>query len=195
MRCSRPRARSADFDGDVLVLYGDVPFVSAETMRRMLDRLHEADAPPRSCSLSAPPIRAPMAGSISDGRARIAKMVEYKDASEAERGGRPVQFGPDGGAQPQTCSALLGRVGNDNAAGEYYLPDIVMIALADGRASAVVVETDPDEVRGHQQPRRTRRGRGAVAGASREEAMAGRRHAARARDGVLQLRHRSSAAT
>jgi bifunctional UDP-N-acetylglucosamine pyrophosphorylase / glucosamine-1-phosphate N-acetyltransferase len=43
--------------------------------------------------------------------------------------------------------ALLARVGNDNAAGEYYLPDIVMLAAADGRASAVI-ETDADEVDG-----------------------------------------------
>jgi bifunctional UDP-N-acetylglucosamine pyrophosphorylase/glucosamine-1-phosphate N-acetyltransferase len=43
--------------------------------------------------------------------------------------------------------ALLGRVGNDNAAGEYYLPDIVMLAARDGRASAVI-ETEADEVAG-----------------------------------------------
>jgi bifunctional UDP-N-acetylglucosamine pyrophosphorylase/glucosamine-1-phosphate N-acetyltransferase len=42
---------------------------------------------------------------------------------------------------------LLARVGNDNAAGEYYLPDIVMIAATDGRRSAVV-EVDADEVAG-----------------------------------------------
>ena len=43
--------------------------------------------------------------------------------------------------------SLLARVGNDNAAGEYYLPDIVMLAAADGRASAVI-ETDAAEVAG-----------------------------------------------
>jgi bifunctional UDP-N-acetylglucosamine pyrophosphorylase/glucosamine-1-phosphate N-acetyltransferase len=43
--------------------------------------------------------------------------------------------------------ALLARVGNDNAAGEYYLPDIVMIALGDGRRSAVI-ETGEWEVAG-----------------------------------------------
>src|SRR3546814_9257294 len=42
---------------------------------------------------------------------------------------------------------LLARVGNSNAAGEYYLPDIVMLAAADGRRSAVV-ETGADEVAG-----------------------------------------------
>jgi bifunctional UDP-N-acetylglucosamine pyrophosphorylase/glucosamine-1-phosphate N-acetyltransferase len=44
--------------------------------------------------------------------------------------------------------ALLARVGNDNAQGEYYLPDIVNIALADGDRAAVVVTADPDEVAG-----------------------------------------------
>jgi bifunctional UDP-N-acetylglucosamine pyrophosphorylase/glucosamine-1-phosphate N-acetyltransferase len=41
---------------------------------------------------------------------------------------------------------LLRRVGNDNAAGEYYLPDIVMLARSDGHS--VVIETNPDEVAG-----------------------------------------------
>ena len=44
--------------------------------------------------------------------------------------------------------ALLARVGNANAQGEYYLPDLVNIALADGRVCAVVTTADPDEVAG-----------------------------------------------
>jgi bifunctional UDP-N-acetylglucosamine pyrophosphorylase/glucosamine-1-phosphate N-acetyltransferase len=44
--------------------------------------------------------------------------------------------------------ALLHRVGNDNAQGEYYLPDIVNLALGDGRACAVVLAEDPEEVAG-----------------------------------------------
>jgi bifunctional UDP-N-acetylglucosamine pyrophosphorylase/glucosamine-1-phosphate N-acetyltransferase len=43
---------------------------------------------------------------------------------------------------------LLARVGNDNAQGEYYLVDVVNVANADGRHSAVVVTDDPDEVQG-----------------------------------------------
>ena len=41
-------AALADFTGDVLILYGDVPLVTAETLRRMLDRLHMADPAPRA---------------------------------------------------------------------------------------------------------------------------------------------------
>ena len=46
-----------------------------------------------------------------------------------------MQFGADGGARSDALFALLARVGNDNAAGEYYLPDIVKLAIADGRTA------------------------------------------------------------
>jgi bifunctional UDP-N-acetylglucosamine pyrophosphorylase / glucosamine-1-phosphate N-acetyltransferase len=51
-------------------------------------------------------------------------------------------------ARSDELFALLSRVGNDNAAGEYYLVDVVNIANADGRSCAVVVTDDPDEVAG-----------------------------------------------
>ena len=53
-------------------------------------------------------------------------MVEHKDASEKERAGRLCNSGLM--AVAQRAFALAGKVGNDNAAGEYYLPDIVNIA-------------------------------------------------------------------
>ena len=58
-----------------------------------------------------------------------------------------MQFGDDGGPRRATCSAGSAKVGNDNAAGEYYLPDIVNIAAAEGR-EAVVIEGDPYETAG-----------------------------------------------
>jgi bifunctional UDP-N-acetylglucosamine pyrophosphorylase / glucosamine-1-phosphate N-acetyltransferase len=135
-----------DFDGDVLVLYGDVPFVRAETMRRMLDRLHEDDAP----AAVVLTFRAADPGAygrvISEDGRTIAKMVEFKDATEAERA---VDLCNSGmlAARAGDLVGLLARVGNDNAAGEYYLPDVVMTALGDGRASACI-ETGEAEVRG-----------------------------------------------
>ncbi|MGN3973577.1 bifunctional UDP-N-acetylglucosamine diphosphorylase/glucosamine-1-phosphate N-acetyltransferase GlmU [Tsuneonella sp. SYSU-LHT278] len=136
----------AGFDGDVLVLYGDVPFVSPETMRRMLDRLHEDDAPPAVVLAFRAGDPAAYGRVISHDGRTIAKMVEFKDASEEERA---VDLCNSGmlAARAKDLFTLLGRIGNDNAAGEYYLPDIVMTALADGRASACI-ETDEAEVRG-----------------------------------------------
>jgi bifunctional UDP-N-acetylglucosamine pyrophosphorylase/glucosamine-1-phosphate N-acetyltransferase len=77
---------------------------------------------------------------------RIAWMVEYKDADEAERACRLCNSGLLA-AQAGTLLDLLGKVGNANAQGEYYLPDIVNIAIAEGRTCAVIV-ADADEVAG-----------------------------------------------
>ena len=139
--------RLAGFSGDVLVLYGDVPFVRGETMQAMLDRLHAEDAP-KVVVLGFEPDDALAYGRvIADDAGRIAKMVEFKDASEDERTCRLCNSGLMA-ARADDMFALLERVGNDNAQGEYYLPDIVNIAIADGDTCATVTARDPGEVAG-----------------------------------------------
>ncbi len=133
------------FDGDVLVLYGDVPLVRAATMRAMLDRLAADDAP-AAVVLGFRPREAGAYGRIVAHGDRIAKMVEYKDASDAERAETLCNSGLMA-VRADDLFALLDRVGNDNAGGEYYLPDIVMLAAGEGRVSAVI-ETAADEVAG-----------------------------------------------
>jgi bifunctional UDP-N-acetylglucosamine pyrophosphorylase/glucosamine-1-phosphate N-acetyltransferase len=135
------------FEGDVLILYGDVPLVEAATMRRMLDRLHAADAP-AAVVLGFRPADAAAYGRVitAPGSDLVAKMVEYKDASPAERAETLCNSGLMA-ASSRDLFALLSRVGNDNAAGEYYLPDIVMLTQRDGRQTAVI-ETAANEVAG-----------------------------------------------
>ena len=140
------RGALADFGGDVLVLYADVPFVSADTMRAMIARLHGDDAP-AVVVLGFEPDDALQYGRVIATDGRIAKMVEHMDESEAERATRLCNSGLMA-ARAGDLFALLARVGNDNAQGEYYLPDVVNIALADGRGCAVVTTADPDEVAG-----------------------------------------------
>ncbi len=143
------QARDAlrDFNGDVLVLYGDVPFVRPETMAAMLDRLHAGDAP-AVVVLGFEPADALQYGRvIADDAGRIAKMVEYKDASEDERACTLCNSGLMA-ARSADMFDLLDRVGNENAQGEYYLVDIVNVANADGRHCAVVKTDDPGEVAG-----------------------------------------------
>ena len=136
----------AGFEGDVLILYGDVPFVRAETMRAMIARLHEADAP-AAVVLGFEPADALQYGRVIAENGRIVKMVEHKDATEAERACRVCNSGLMA-VRSTDLFGLLARVGNDNAQGEYYLPDVVNIAIADGRTCAVVVTDDADEVAG-----------------------------------------------
>ncbi|KQM19728.1 bifunctional UDP-N-acetylglucosamine diphosphorylase/glucosamine-1-phosphate N-acetyltransferase GlmU [Novosphingobium sp. Leaf2] len=137
----------AGFDGDVLILYGDVPFVRPETMRAMIERLHAPDAP-AVVVLGFQPAEPLQYGRVlahDDGR--IAMMVEYKDATEEQRACRLCNSGLMA-VKSADLFDLLGKVGNENAQGEYYLVDIVNIATLEGRACAVIVTDDADEVGG-----------------------------------------------
>ncbi len=137
----------AGFSGDVLILYADVPFVRPETMRSMIARLNAPDAP-AVVVLGFEPAEVLHYGRvIADEAGRIVKMVEHKDASEAERACRLCNSGLMV-VKSHELFALLARLGNDNSQGEYYLPDVVNIALGDGRVCAVVVTGDSDEVAG-----------------------------------------------
>jgi bifunctional UDP-N-acetylglucosamine pyrophosphorylase/glucosamine-1-phosphate N-acetyltransferase len=115
-------------------------------MRSMIARLHAEDAP-KVVVLGFEPDDALAYGRVIAEGDAIVKMVEFKDATEAERATKLCNSGLLA-AHSGDLFALLARVGNDNAQGEYYLPDIVNIALADGDRAAVVVTADPDEVAG-----------------------------------------------
>ncbi|MEG8028483.1 bifunctional UDP-N-acetylglucosamine diphosphorylase/glucosamine-1-phosphate N-acetyltransferase GlmU [Sphingomonas aerolata] len=143
---AQARDALAGFEGDVLILYGDVPLVTAATMQRMIDRLHGDDAPAAVVLGFRPADPGAYGRVIADAAGRIDRMVEYKDASDAERAETLCNSGLMA-VHSRDLFALLARVGNDNAAGEYYLPDIVMLAATDGRASAVI-ETGEGEVAG-----------------------------------------------
>ena len=139
-------AALAGFEGDVLILYGDVPFVTTATMQRMIDRLHEADRPLCVVLGFRPADPGAYGRIITEDRRTIAKMVEFKDASETER---QIDLCNSGlmAVRAEDLFPLLAQVTNDNAAGEYYLPDIVMLGMKQGRISAVI-ETAADEVAG-----------------------------------------------
>ena len=134
------------FSGDVVILYGDAPLVTTQTMQRMLERLRAADAPAVVVAAFRPSDPLHYGRIVADVGGMIEKMVEYKDASPEERSVDLCNSGMMA-VRAEDLWPLLARVGNANAAGEYYLPDIVMLAAADGRRSAVV-EVDADEVAG-----------------------------------------------
>ena len=137
-------AALAGFEGDVLILYADVPFVSAGTMRLMLARL--ADTPGAVVLAFRPDDPKHYGRILAEPDGAIVKMVEYKDATGDERALDLCNSGLMA-ARSIDLWPLLAQVGNDNAAKEYYLPDIVMIAAAEGRQSAAI-EVAPAEVEG-----------------------------------------------
>ncbi|MBZ6378781.1 UDP-N-acetylglucosamine diphosphorylase/glucosamine-1-phosphate N-acetyltransferase [Pacificimonas flava] len=135
-----------NFTGDVLVCFGDVPLLKAATVETMQQRLAAEDRP-ASVVLGFRPADPKAYGRvIADEAGRIRKMVEFKDASPEERACDLCNAGPLM-ARGEELFDLLSRISNDNAQGEYYLPDVVTVAAADGRDSAVV-EAPEAEVAG-----------------------------------------------
>ena len=165
------QASLAGFEGDVLILYGDVPFVRAQTMQAMLDRLHADDAPAVVVLGFEPDDTLQYGRVLAHDDGRIAKMVEHKDATDEERECRLCNSGLMA-ARAADMFDLLSRVGNENAQGEYYLVDVVNVANADGRHSAVVVTDDPDEVAGINSRAELARAEAQWQGLKREDAMA-----------------------
>jgi len=140
---AQAEAALAGFSGDVLILYGDVPLVRTETLARMLEAL-DARPEARAVVLAFRPETPGAYGRIignADGA--ITKMVEFKDATAAERETDLCNTGLMVARAPELFG-LLRDVGNDNAAGEYYLPDIVMLP----GAGSIFTEVDRWEATG-----------------------------------------------
>jgi len=140
-------AALAGFAGDVLVLYADVPFVRPATMRAMIERLHVAEDSADVVVLAFEPEDTLQYGRVIATGDKISWMVEHKDASEKERACRLCNSGLMA-VRSELLFDLLAEVGNDNTQGEYYLPDIVNVAIRKGGSCAVVTTGDPDEVAG-----------------------------------------------
>lgn len=132
-----------DFTGDALVLYGDTPFISPET----LDNMATARSDGHDVVILG--FTAPDPGRygrlVMDGDS-LQKIVEYKDATEAERAINLCNSGVVM-ADAQVLFDLVNAVGNDNTSGEYYLTDIVEIANQRG-LSATAVTCDEAETLG-----------------------------------------------
>ncbi|MBN8442942.1 MAG: bifunctional UDP-N-acetylglucosamine diphosphorylase/glucosamine-1-phosphate N-acetyltransferase GlmU [Thauera sp.] len=116
-------------DGDMaLVLYGDVPLIGVPTLRR----LAEAAGTGRLALLTVEFDNPTGYGRIlRDAAGRVTRIVEEKDATDDERKVREVNTGILV-APVERLRDWLGRIGNDNAQGEYYLTDIIGLAVAEG---------------------------------------------------------------
>ncbi|MFT8243218.1 bifunctional UDP-N-acetylglucosamine diphosphorylase/glucosamine-1-phosphate N-acetyltransferase GlmU [Roseomonas sp. BN140053] len=156
------------FDGDVAVLYADNPLIRPDTMRRLLDARREAGLALLAMR-PADPARYGRVLPHADGG--IARVVEWKDATEAERAEPLCNMG----VICAEASALFGwlrRVENRNASGEYYLTDVVALCRGDGQR-AVAVEAPEAECRGINTRAELAAAEAAVQAGLREAAMAG----------------------
>jgi bifunctional UDP-N-acetylglucosamine pyrophosphorylase / glucosamine-1-phosphate N-acetyltransferase len=139
------REQLADFSGTLLLLCGDVPLLRDETLERLL-AFHQAQA------ATVTVLTAEMADPHGYGRIvrdgeEVLRIVEEKDASLKEKAIREINTGIYAFEAPFVFDAL-GKVGRDNAQGEYYLTDVLALARAAGRKVCALAAGDPEETMG-----------------------------------------------
>ena len=128
------------FSGDVLVLYGDTPLLTAETLRRLQEhkRATQADLVLLSAAVDVPGIV------LRDASGALAGVVEATDASPEELGIEERNTGVYL-VDRDVLWKSLAQVGQDNAQGEVYLTTVVEILLREGRQVEVLRIEDDDE--------------------------------------------------
>ncbi|MGN0905489.1 MAG: bifunctional UDP-N-acetylglucosamine diphosphorylase/glucosamine-1-phosphate N-acetyltransferase GlmU [Alphaproteobacteria bacterium] len=137
------RAELEGFKGSVLVLYGDTPLIKKETLQEMIRRREEGAS---VVVLGFRPKDPARYGRLVTDESGLKEIVEFKDATEEQRKITLCNSGVmciDG----EKLFGWLDRLKNNNAAGEFYLTDVVALARQDGFFVAVV-EGDAEEVAG-----------------------------------------------
>jgi bifunctional UDP-N-acetylglucosamine pyrophosphorylase/glucosamine-1-phosphate N-acetyltransferase len=124
-------ALPAGLAGTVLVTYGDVPLLTGETLVALAND-HVASGSAVSVVTSHVPDPTGYGRVVRDASGHVERIVEQKDASEAERAIREINSGIYA-FEADLLREALSRVGTDNAQGEKYLTDVVQIARESGR--------------------------------------------------------------
>lgn len=128
----------------VLILYGDVPLIEVETLQRLLKHVVPGQMGLLTVELDDPTGYGRI---VRDADGRVAAIVEHKDASEAQRA---ITEGNTGilAVPTDRLADWMSRLSNNNAQGEYYLTDVIEMAVSDGLVVATERPHDPMEVQG-----------------------------------------------
>jgi bifunctional UDP-N-acetylglucosamine pyrophosphorylase/glucosamine-1-phosphate N-acetyltransferase len=140
------KAPFADFLGDLLILSGDVPLIKESTLRAMVEqhRNRKAMVTLLTASLDRPTGYGRV---VRDAAGSVTRIVEENDASDAQRQIREVNAGVYVASSGFLFEALS-TVKNDNQQGEYYLPDIAALGLAQGKIIETLQVADAHEMMG-----------------------------------------------
>jgi bifunctional UDP-N-acetylglucosamine pyrophosphorylase/glucosamine-1-phosphate N-acetyltransferase len=131
--------------GTLLLLSGDVPLLSSETLQRLVDQHARTRA---AATVVTAIVDSPTGyGRIVRSGDRVARIVEERDATAAERDIREINSGIYAFALDGLFDAVRG-IASRNAQGEFYLPDLISIYRTRGLTVETVVASDPSEVLG-----------------------------------------------
>ena len=137
-------AADVGLSGTVLVTYGDVPLLSAQTLADLLQHHHDAG---NAVSVLTAVVTDPggygrvVRDYAGEGQDQVEAIVEHRDATEEQRAIKEINSGIYA-FDAQVLVDALGRIRTDNAQGELYLTDVIEIARGDGRRVGAVRTDD-----------------------------------------------------
>jgi bifunctional UDP-N-acetylglucosamine pyrophosphorylase/glucosamine-1-phosphate N-acetyltransferase len=128
----------------VLILYGDVPLIEVETLQRLLQQVNDQQLGLLTVNLNDPTGYGRI---VRDECGVVQAIIEQKDASAEQRA---IKEGNTGilAVPGKLLGDWLGRLSNSNAQGEYYLTDVIAMAVTDGLVVATEQAADEMEVLG-----------------------------------------------
>ncbi|MBA1250632.1 bifunctional UDP-N-acetylglucosamine diphosphorylase/glucosamine-1-phosphate N-acetyltransferase GlmU [Pseudomonas luteola] len=128
----------------VLILYGDVPLIETSTLERLLEQVSAQQLALLTVELADPTGYGRI---LRDNRGEVYAIVEHKDADATQKA---IREGNTGilAVPGERLGEWLGRLSNSNAQGEYYLTDIIAMAVSDGLRVATAQPDDAMEVQG-----------------------------------------------
>ncbi|MEB0092528.1 bifunctional UDP-N-acetylglucosamine diphosphorylase/glucosamine-1-phosphate N-acetyltransferase GlmU [Pseudomonas sp. CCI1.2] len=129
---------------NVLILYGDVPLIEVGTLRRLLKNVSAEQLGLLTVTLAD---ATGYGRIVRDEQQRVTAIVEHKDATDAQKA---ITEGNTGilAVPGKRLADWLGRLSNNNAQGEYYLTDVIALAVEDGLVIATEQPLDAMEVQG-----------------------------------------------
>lgn len=132
-------------EGKVLVLFGDTPMITSETLKAMIDH---TDSTGSQVTVLSTLVDDPHGyGRIIRKDGAFLKSVEHKDATDEERLVNEINSGMYC-FESKALKASLSRLKNNNAQGEYYLPDTLEIIMEDGGKAEALITPKSDEILG-----------------------------------------------
>ncbi len=146
LRCAFPAVDEGGAPARLAVLCGDAPLLRPNTVRALFDG-HLARRAAATILTADLPDPTGYGRVIRDGAGNVEKIVEHKDASDAERAVHEINSA-DYVFDTEEVRSALAAVRADNAQGEYYLTDTIAILKARGRTVVAFKAADPREVLG-----------------------------------------------
>ncbi|PMB02289.1 UDP-N-acetylglucosamine diphosphorylase/glucosamine-1-phosphate N-acetyltransferase [Fischerella thermalis CCMEE 5273] len=136
----------SDKVGTTLVLNGDHPLFTTETLSTLV-QVHQADAPAATILTADLPDPSGYGRVIRQEDGRVIRVVEHKDATASERKITEINTGTFC-FDNQKLWAALSHVDNNNAQGEYYLPDVLRVLVSSGEGIGAMKMVDFQEAQG-----------------------------------------------